>query len=173
MRELVRDTSAPDIDLSYVTNLLKQTKVNKSPGPDNISGRVLKSCASQLSGILKVIFTQSLQLQTVPKVWKHATIVPVAKTKSPKVRPIALTSLVMKVFEKLVKKEVLKQVNGLLDPLQFAYQAGRGVEDANLFLINVLVKHLEAPKTHARLLFVDFSSAFNTIQPYLLAEKLT
>ena len=177
MRELVRDTSAPDIDLSYVTNLLKQTKVNKSPGPDNISGRVLKSCASQLSGILKVIFTQSLQLQTVPKVWKHATIVPVAKTKSPKVlndfRPIALTSLVMKVLEKLVKKEVLKQVKGLLDPLQFAYQAGRGVEDATLFLINVLVKHLEAPKTHARLLFVDFSSAFNTIQPYLLAEKLT
>ena len=57
MRELVRDTSAPDIDLSYVTNLLKQTKVNKSPVPDNISGRVLKSCASQLSGILKVIFT--------------------------------------------------------------------------------------------------------------------
>ena len=109
--------------------------------------------------------------------WKHATIVPVAKTKSPKVlndfRPIALTSLVMKVFEKLVKKEVLKQVNGLLDPLQFAYQAGRGVEDSTLFLINVLVKHLEAPKTHARLLFVDFSSAFNTIQPYLLAEKLT
>ena len=82
MRELVRDTSAPDIDLSYVTNLLKQTKVNKSPGPDNISGRVLKSCASQLSGILKVIFTQSLQLQTVPKVWKQLS--PLLKQKAPK-----------------------------------------------------------------------------------------
>ena len=81
LRELVRDTSAFDIDPSTVTKILKQTKVNKSPGPDNISGRVLKSCASQLSEIFKVIFTQSLQLQTVPKVWKHATIVPVAKTK--------------------------------------------------------------------------------------------
>ena len=39
-------------------------------------------------------------------------------------------------------------------------------------MLNNLYHHLEGPLTHARLLFVDFSSAFNTIQPYLLAEKL-
>ena len=92
----------------------------------------------------------SLQLQSVPKVWKHATIIPVAKTKSPKVlndfRPVALTSLVMKTFEKIVKQDILRQTEGLLDPLQFAYQPGRGVEDATLVLINLLVQHLEVPK---------------------------
>lgn len=46
-----------DIDVSKVKSLFKQTKVGKSPGPDNISGRVLKSCAGQLSEIFKAIFT--------------------------------------------------------------------------------------------------------------------
>lgn len=49
---------------------------------------------------------------------------------------------------------------------------GRGIEDATLFLLNCLVKHFENPKTHARLLLIDFSSAFNTIQLHLLVEKL-
>ena len=61
---------------------------------------------------------------------------------------------------------------GSLDPLQFAYRAGRGVEDASLMLLNSLYHHLEGPLTLARLLLIDFSSAFNTIQPHLLVEKL-
>ena len=60
----------------------------------------------------------------------------------------------------------------MLDPLQFAYRAGRGVEDATLTLLNLIYKHIEGSKTHARVLFVDFSSAFNTIQPHILTSKL-
>lgn len=44
----------------------------------------------------------------------------------------------MKVFEKEIKKCVMTVVGPLLDPLQFAYRAGRGVEDAKLFLLNAL-----------------------------------
>ena len=59
-----------------------------------------------------------------------------------------------------------------LDPLQFAYQAGRGVEDAKLFILDTIYKHLERSHTYARLLFADFSSAFNTMQPVVSARKL-
>lgn len=55
-----------------------------------------------------------------------------------------------------------------LDPLQFAYKAGRGVEDAKLFILNALYNPLEQSNTYARLLFGNFSSAFNTIQPDVL-----
>ena len=34
------------------------------------------------------------------------------------------------------------------------------------------MKHLEKPKASARMLCLDFSSAFNTIQPQLLMRKL-
>ena len=35
-----------------------------------------------------------------------------------------------------------------------------------------MLRHLESPKSYARVLFIDFSSAFNTIIPYKLADKL-
>ena len=35
-----------------------------------------------------------------------------------------------------------------------------------------MYEHLDRQKTYARILFVDFSSAFNTIQPHLMVKKL-
>lgn len=67
---------------------------------------------------------------------------------------------------------ILQQIETSLDPLQFAYRENIGMEDATLYLLNLIYKHLEKTKACARLLFIDFSSAFNTIQPYLLIEKL-
>ena len=58
-----------------------------------------------------------------------------------------------------------------LDPRQFAYRARRGVEDAQITL-HLLYSHLDGPGTHARLLFLDFSSAFNTLQRHVLVSKL-
>ena len=56
------------------------------------------------------------------------------KTKAPKFlndfQPVAFTSLVMKIFEKIIKDEILGATQLKLDPLQFAYRAGRGVENA-------------------------------------------
>ena len=58
------------------------------------------------------------------------------------------------------------------DPLQFAYSAGKDAKDGKLFYLNKLYKHLQLPQSHVRILFADFSSAFNTIQPHILAQKL-
>ncbi len=61
-------------------------------------------------------------------------------------RPVALTSVVMKSFEKLVLAQ-LKDITGpSLDPLQFAYRANRSVDDAvNMGLLYVL-QHLDRPE---------------------------
>ena len=68
---------------------------------------------------------------------------------------------------------VLKaEVNLSLDPYQFAYRQGRGTDDAINSITHFTVKHLECPKAYARILFIDFSSAFNTLQPHLLISKL-
>lgn len=99
-----------------------------------------------------------------------------SKRNSPKdlndLRPVALTSLVMKSFEKLLKEEIVMQTEQALDPLQFSYRVHRGLNDAKITLLNLLYKHLEGSNTHARLLFINFSSAFNTIQPHILAMRL-
>ncbi len=166
----------PFFDELSVIKCFKGCKPRKSPGPDNISGHLLKTCADQLGPIFNYIFNLSLTQQRVPSLWKQSTVVPVAKINNPKTlndfRPVALTALVMKQFEKLIKAELVAKTENLLDPLQFAYRAGRGVQDATATLLNLLLKHLQGSKNHARLLFIDFSSAFNTIQPHVLVQKL-
>ncbi len=73
--------------------------------------------------------------------------------------PVALTSVVMKSFERLVLAH-LKDITGpLLDPLQFAYRANRSVDDAVNMGLHYILQHLDKPGTYARILFVDFSSA--------------
>ena len=176
LRDSLKNDQHFALEQREVEKCLLSLKTNKSPGPDKISGILLKSCAKQLSPIVHHIFNVSLSQQKVPRLWKQAEIIPVPKVSRPKnlndFRPIALTSLLMKVFEKLVKSELLGRTAHALDNMQFAYRAHRGVDDAILTLLNLLFKHLEGNKTHVKLTFIDFSSAFNTIQPHILATRL-
>lgn len=107
---------------------------------------------------------------TVPALWKTSIIVPVAKKPCPDdFQPAALTSIVMKSFEKYLS--VLKaEVNLALDPYHFAYRHGRGTDGAINTIPHFNVKRLECPKAYARILFIDVSLAFKT--PYLLISKL-
>ncbi len=69
---------------------------------------------------------------------------------------------------------LLKDITGpSLDPLQFAYRANRSVDDAVNMGIHYVLHYLDRQGTYVRILFVDFSSAFNTIIPYRLTSKLT
>ncbi len=52
-----------------------------------------------------------------------------------------------------------------LDPLQFAYRSNRSTDDAIAFTLHTALSHLENKNTYVRMLFVDYSSAFNTIVP--------
>ena len=87
-------------------------------------------------------------------------------------RPIALTCSIMKCFEKIILKCLLKQTSSHLDPMQFAYRQNRGVEDAVSLLLHKVYSHLDTPRSYIRSAFIDFSSAFNTIIPHLLSRKL-
>ncbi len=59
-----------------------------------------------------------------------------------------------------------------LDPLQFAYRRNHSTDDAITFTLHTALSHLENKNTYVRMLFVDYSSAFNTIVPATLVEKL-
>ncbi|XP_056138357.1 solute carrier family 23 member 1 [Lampris incognitus] len=55
---------------------------------------------------------------------------------------------------------------------QFAYRANRSTEDAICTTLHLTLSHLEGKNTYARILFIDFSSAFDTIILQQLVEKL-
>ena len=74
----------------------------------------------------------------------------------------------MKCLEDIVKKHLCLKVDHIRDPLQFAYCNGKSVQDAGLSLVHDIAKHLEISNSQVRVLFIDFSSAFNTIQTHIL-----
>ena len=171
--------SPPALQISEdnVRQIFRKQKRRKAPGPDGVSPACLKTCADQLASIFSLIFNRSLEQCKVPFCFKRSTIIPIPK--KPKItglndyRPVALTSVAMKSFERLVLA-YLKDITGpLLDPLQFAYRANRSVDDVVNMGLHYTLQHLDKPGTYARILFVDFSSAFNTIVPSLLQTKLT
>ncbi|KAI3354448.1 hypothetical protein L3Q82_018507 [Scortum barcoo] len=87
-------------------------------------------------------------------------------------RPVALTPVIMKCFERIVLKHIKDIIPAGLDQYQFTYRENRSTEDAVSIALHTALTHLQLPNTYVRMLFVDFSSAFNTVIPDKLILKL-
>ena len=166
----------PLITAAQVSGQLRRICSRKAAGPDGVPPRLLKACAAELGEPLQRIFNMSLEQRKVPIQWKTSCIVPVPKRPQPKemndYRPVALTSHVMKTLERLIIQILKPQTSHARDPLQFAYQEKVGVEDAITYLLHKSLSHLDRGCSVVRITFLDFSSAFNTIQPRILRHKL-
>ena len=112
----------PTVTTGQVKRQLEKLHQQKAAGPDGISPWVLKTCASQLFPVLGHLYT--LSQEKVPLLWKTSCLVPVFKKSRPSdpadYTPVALTSHVMKVLERLVLAQLRPQVRTFLDPLQSA-----------------------------------------------------
>ncbi len=113
----------------------------------------------------------------IPTSFKKSVIIPVPKNNKPSClndyRPVALTSIVMKVFERLVKNYICSSIPDTLDPLQFAYRPNRYTDDAISHILHSSLTHIDSKNgNYVRLLFIDYSSAFNTILPSKLASLI-
>ena len=122
-------------------------------------------CAPQLCQVFSTLFTWSLKDGIVPGVWKTSTVCTFPKKTSDlfDYKPIAITSVVMKCLNNIVRQHLLDLNKGMQDPFQFAYKPNRSIEDVILTL----------PHTNNPMYKSYFSSAFNTIKPYHLAIKIT
>ena len=61
-------------------------------------------------------------------------------------------------------------ITDTLDPLQFASRPKRSTDDA--IALHTALSHLDKRNTYMRMLFIDYSSAFNIILPTKLITKL-
>ncbi|KAK3552119.1 hypothetical protein QTP86_000786 [Hemibagrus guttatus] len=88
-------------------------------------------------------------------------------------RPVALTPIVIKCFKRLLMRHIKTQLPPSLDPLQFAYHLNCSTNDAISTTLHLALTHLDNKDSYVRMLFIDFSSAFNTIIHQHLIEKLS
>jgi hypothetical protein len=158
----------------HVYNALKSVDTNKSTGPDNIGGRVLKTLADSLAQPICDLFNLSISSGNVPRIWKTSSIVPIPKSSGasePKdYRPIALTPILAKCLERLISPMISDKLD---DCYQFAYRRNRSTDDALIVLLDKVTNHLDQnAQNYTRAVFLDFSSAFNTLDASLMIEKL-
>ena len=57
----------------------RKAPVQKAPGPDGLTARVIKECSNEISPILALIFNESLARGDVPDEWRQANVSPVFK----------------------------------------------------------------------------------------------
>ena len=164
------------IDPQSVSKVFESINTKKATGPDNMSAFLLKTFADELSPVWHRLYQLSVDTHSVPELWRKSVIIPVPKTPCPQLNndywPVALTSNVMKCLERLLLNLLQTEVEPSLIIFQFAYTKKRSTSDAISTLMHLVLKHLENPAAYAWLLFIDFSSSFNTIQPHLLLTKL-
>ena len=86
--------------------------------------------------------------------------------------PVALTSVVMKTPERLVLQFLKSTIDPLLDQFQFAYRKNIFVDDTVAPGLFYVLQHIDSPNTYPKILFVDFSSACNSIIPTKPFDKI-
>ena len=167
----------PSTTSAEVRKTLHKINPRKAAGPDGVPGRVLRDSAHQLSSVMADIFNISLSQATVPTCLKTSTIVPVPKAFTVSYlndyHPVTLTPIVMKCFERLVMARIKKSINITIDSHQYAYRPNHTAADAIASVIHASITHLVKKNSYVRLLFLNFTSAFNTIIPQTLVNKLS
>ena len=59
-----------------------------------------------------------------------------------------------------------------LDQLRFAYRPNRSTDDATSIALHTALSHMDKRNIYVRMLFIDYSSVFNTIVPSKLITEL-
>ena len=83
-------------------------------------------------------------------------------------RSIALMPVAMKCFERLVIAHINTIIPETLDPLHLH----TAPTDPQMMQSHTALSHLDKRNTYVNMLFIDYSSSFNTVVPSKLITKL-
>ena len=182
------------LSAANVSKTFRQVNIHKAAGTYRLPGRVLRACTDQLASVFTDIF--HLSESVIPTCFfKQTTVVPVPKNTKVMClndyRPVALTSVAMKHFERLAMAHINNIIPVTLDPLQFAYMAHNNTtipetldplqlayhlntssDEAISTTLLTALSHLDKRNIHVRMLFLAYSPVFNTKMPTKLITKL-
>lgn len=160
-----------------IENVITGLRTCSAAGPDQIPAVLLKNCATAVSVPISMLWKASLETGQIPKTLKHGNITPIHKggdrTDPRQYRPVALTSILIKVFERIVANHLINYMNehSILNPGQHGFLKGRSC-------ISQLLQHREdilcalEKETGVDVIYLDFAKAFDKIDHNILMLKL-
>ena len=137
IEELANDQLPLLTDINF-SEAIKELSANSAAGPDGLPASLLMNCCAELTPILAIIFKESFTKGVIPMLFKRAAIVPIFKsgdkTQASNYRPISLTSVVCKVFERVIRKQVFSYLSehNFLNETQHGFRGGRSCLSALL-----------------------------------------
>ena len=159
-----------------VWSILCSLDPHKAEGPDKISPRLLKECATPLTPPLTVLFNQCLTSASIPLEWKVHQITPVYKSGDrssvTNYRPISLLCIASKVLERLIYNKIIDFIQPQLSKFQFGFLTNRSCLHKLLLFLSNVVQALN-DKSQLDVVFLDFQKAFDTVSHQELLFKLS
>ena len=160
----------PEIEftLENVKNKLENLEIDKSPGPDGIPPFILKIIADLFAPVLVEIFRKSYECGIVPVNMKVANIVPLFKkgnrSSASNYRPVSLTPIVAKIFEKIVHENILHHIesHNIITNAQHGFRKEHSTNSNLLNMWNDLSKLANNTK-EVIIIYTDFTRAFDTV----------
>ena len=156
---------------------LMNLQKDKACGPDCIPAYLLTIGADFLAVPLSKLFQLSLSTGTLPRDWVTANIVPVYKKGdshlSSNYRPISLTSVVIKVMERIIHRQIVKALesHNLISTYQHGFRSRRSTVSLLLTAIHNWAACLER-RHSVHCIFLDLAKAFDSVPHSRLLLKL-
>ena len=160
-----------------IENIIRRTDktCQLDPLPDNILRKCIPSLAPVITGITNVVIQQA----KMPAQLKHAIVRPLLKKVTLdkdalcNYRPVSNLPQLSKVIEKVILQRLTRHIEdeSMFDSYQSAYRANHSTETALLFVVNQIKMAFDSRKGTV-LVFIDFSSAFDTIDHAILLRRL-
>ena len=157
--------------------MLGQLRADKAPGVDELSPRLLLHFPDEILDPVCMLFEKSLREGRVPEDWKRANVVPIYKAgdrgKAKNYRPVSLACQLCKLFEKLVRDEMVEhlEANGLLRGTQHGFRKGRSCLTNLLSFLDRVTEELDDGGS-VDVIYLDFAKAFDKVPHQRLLRKL-
>ena len=160
-----------------VEELLVGLESGKAAGWDEISPKVVKRVARELSGPLSRLYNACMREGHYPACFKVARVVPIFKSEDPtqfsNYRPVSVLPVLSQVFERVLKRRLVEffDRHSVIIPGQYGFRNGHSTAMAILDMVEK-VRLAWIEKKVALGVFVDLKKAFDTVDHEILLRKL-
>ena len=149
-----------------------------SAAPDgDIPARILTACKQQLADPLTLLWQESFSIGCIPAELKIQYVTPIYKkgdrTDPANYRPVSLTSHIMKTFERVVRKNLVRHLeeNTLINKNQHGFRKKRSCMTQLLSHVEQIYKSLNNDD-EVDVIYLDFAKAFDKVDHAVLLAKL-